>query len=80
MSAVKVRVFPKENPIFLDRRRKRISTLISAVCIVSTKYNFDRADNCVDEIGDDVDGADHRSRCNLDRGCPWLTTQLQVSQ
>ena len=75
-----MRVFPKENPIFLDRRRKRISTHISGVCIGTIKYNVDRADNFVDEIVDDVDGAEHCSHYNLDRGCPWLTTQLQVSQ
>ena len=73
-------VFPKENPIFLDRRRKRISTHISGVCIGTIQYNVDRAENCADEIDDDVDGAGHSSRCNLDRGCPWLTNPLQVSQ
>ena len=47
-----MRVFPKENPIFLDRRRKRISTHISGVRIGTIKYNVDRAENCADEIDD----------------------------
>ena len=58
----KVKVFPKENHNFLDRRRKRISVHISGVCIVSIKYNVGGVNNRVDGAGDEVDKADDRSR------------------
>ena len=58
----KVKVFPKENHNFLDRRRERISAHISGVCIVSIKYNVGGADNRVDGTDDEVDEADDRSR------------------
>ena len=58
-------VFPKENRIFLGRRRKRISAHILGVCIIIIKYNVGEADDCVNGTGGEVDEADDRSRRSL---------------